>query len=139
MKLSTHFSLHEFEYSGAAVKHGLINKAQQPHIDNLKLLADTILEPARLLLASPIAVSSGYRSAQVNSLPEVGGSSSSYHLQGKAADIWCRNNDRLLAILKTLPCTELIAYRDKESGMIRWIHVAYSKGSSPRIAYSKYV
>jgi len=139
MKLSDHFNLHEFEYSGEAVKHGLINKAQQPHIDNLKLLAVTILEPARLLLGSPIAVSSGYRSPRVNSLPEVGGSSTSYHLQGKAADIWCRDNPRLLAILKTLPCTELIAYRNKDNGSIRWIHVAYSQGTTPSIAYSKYL
>lgn len=139
MKLSNHFDLHEFEHSGAAVKHGLINKAQQPHIENLKLLVTHILEPARNKLGCPISVGSGYRSERVNSLPEVGGSPTSYHLQGKAADIWSRNNERLLEILKKLPCTELIAYRRKATGEIRWIHVAYAEGDKVKIAYSKYL
>jgi len=139
MDFSKHFSLHEFEHSSTATRHYIINKAGAREIQNLQLLVDNILEPARIKMGCPIAVTSGYRCPRLNSLPEVGGAPTSYHLQGKAADIWCKDNDRLLAILKTLPCTELIAYRRKDNGVIKWIHVAYSDGEKGKIAFSRYL
>lgn len=49
-------------------------------------LCEVVLEPARELWGCPIGISSGYRSAAVNSA--VGGAPDSQHLKGQAADIF---------------------------------------------------
>lgn len=54
-------------------------------LDNIEDLVLNILDPLRAMIGRPIIITSGYRSQQVNKL--VGGSKTSQHLTGKAADI----------------------------------------------------
>ena len=85
MMLSSHFSLAEMIASDTALRHG-INNAPGPHeIDNLKRLCALVLEPLRAAIGQPIRITSGYRSSLLNTL--VGGSRTSDHCSGRAADI----------------------------------------------------
>ena len=54
-------------------------------LNNINALVNNVLDPLRAMIARPIIITSGYRSQRVNEL--VGGSKTSQHLSGKAADI----------------------------------------------------
>lgn len=84
MILSPHFTLEELVFSEVAVRQGIENTPDQEHIENLRRLCVTVLEPARELLGVPLHINSGYRSVKVNAA--VGGAHSSAHLSGLAAD-----------------------------------------------------
>jgi len=81
--LTNNFSLEELTRSQTAVRKDLDNTPTSEVLANLTDLAFA-LEQVRALLDSPIFVSSGYRSPKVNAA--VGGSSSSAHCRGMAAD-----------------------------------------------------
>lgn len=86
MKLSKNFKLEEFEYSKTAVELDVPNSATPIIIKNLKALCVNLLQPLRTELAIPIFISSGYRCLAVNQM--VGGSETSKHMSGQAADIY---------------------------------------------------
>jgi len=83
MFLTPHFTLAEMTASQIANREGLDNNPDSKTIANLVELCRT-LEQVRSLVGLPVLVSSGYRSAAVNR--RVGGSSSSAHVHGLAAD-----------------------------------------------------
>ena len=83
--LSTNFTLEELIHSNNAKQKGLKNEPTQDHIENLKLLCEYVLEPIREKIGCPLFMSSGFRSEKVNAL--VGGSKTSQHILGQAADI----------------------------------------------------
>ena len=85
MQLTEHFTLEELTYSNIAKSKGVKNEPNESQIENLKLLAQYILEPIREKIGCPLFISSGYRSEKINAL--VGGSKTSQHLLGSAADI----------------------------------------------------
>lgn len=85
MQLSPHFSLDEFLVSGYAERHDIDMKPPPDVIDNLRRLCETCLEPLRDDLGVPIFVTSGYRPPALNA--GIGGSSTSAHMFGRAADM----------------------------------------------------
>lgn len=85
-RLSAHFTLAELTVSQAAARKGLDNTPPIEVMPALRLLA-LGLEGIRILLGAPIIVNSGYRSPAVNAA--VGGSPTSQHMRGEAADIIC--------------------------------------------------
>jgi hypothetical protein len=125
MKLTEHFSLEEMVASSTASIRGIDNYPLQPEIDNLKLLCEEVLEPARIALGMPLTVTSGYRSPELNRA--VNGAKTSHHVRGMAADIVCSNNSKLLQwIANHCKFTQLIS----EKGTIQnpaWVHVSYDK------------
>jgi len=84
VRLSDHFSLEELTFSQIAARSGLDNTPTPAQIANLTRLCETVLEPARVLLGLPLHIDSGFRSATLN--VKVGGSRSSAHMEGLAAD-----------------------------------------------------
>lgn len=93
-------------------------------IKNLVRLTE-FLQVIRDELHLPIIVTSGYRSKEVNE--QVGGVSSSYHCKGLAADIKCKDMDKLLAILREhlMQIDQLgIYYNSKEQ---LWYHVGLTE------------
>ena len=84
-----YFSYSEFFKSDVAEKHQVKNipdDAQLSQVlENIKALVLNVLDPLRARIGRPIIITSGYRSQRVNEL--VGGSMSSQHMAGKAADI----------------------------------------------------
>jgi len=83
MLITPHFTLNEMIASQLAAREGLDNTPPPEARANLQLLCGA-LEQVRELFDAPIIITSGYRSAAVNA--RIGGSPTSQHLQGLAAD-----------------------------------------------------
>lgn len=84
-KLTTHFTLAEFTRSATALSKGIDNTPSNEAIANMRHLCEEVLEPLRDAFGEPVTVSSGYRSKTLNAA--VGGSPTSQHIRGEAADI----------------------------------------------------
>ena len=81
-----HFSLVEFERSATAARKNISNKVTSAkHLAALDALVDAVLDPVREEFGLPVRITSGYRSDALNKA--VGGSSTSQHSLGEAADI----------------------------------------------------
>ena len=122
-----HFTLSDFTRSATAAIHGIENTPNESQIRNLECLCSLILDPLQDCIVHPIYITSGFRTPRLNRL--VGGSKTSAHMQGLAADFIVGDEDFLLdwawCLLKS-PSKEFrqridqcIYYRD-----IRFIHVA---------------
>jgi len=127
MNLTANFSLHEMTKSETALRKGMPNEPTEDDIANLKLLAEKVLQPLRDHYGVGIKVNSGYRSPDVNAA--VGGSRTSDHCKGQAADIEIAGipNATLAQYIKdSLQYTQLILefYTPgiPDSG---WVHVSY--------------
>lgn len=133
MNITKNFTLAE-----AVVTHTGLNNVIPNEIvmNNIQQLAIHVLQPLRDWYGKPIKVNSWYRTPQVN--VAVGGSTTSYHLTGKAADIdtdSVAENKKLFNYIKdNLLFDELIW----EFGG-KWVHVAYSadKPNRQRIKVAK--
>ena len=84
-----YFSIAEFFNSDAADKYQVSNMPADEELlavlNNINALVNNVLDPLRARIGRPVIITSGYRSQRVNEL--VGGSKTSQHLSGKAADI----------------------------------------------------
>lgn len=84
-----YFNYSEFFKSDTAEKYQVNNIPEDEQLSqvlgNIKALVLNVLDPLRTMVARPVIITSGYRSQRVNEL--VGGSKTSQHLSGKAADI----------------------------------------------------
>lgn len=117
------FTLAELIRSNAAISLKLDNTpTDETVIRYLQILAREALQKGRDVFG-PMVVNSGYRSPAVNKA--VGGSSTSWHSMGCAADIEVPGKslwEVFAWYAKNVPCVELIA----EELPHGWIHVAYS-------------
>lgn len=84
-KLSENFTYEEMLVSSTASKYGIKNEPDAVSKANLTLLCQTFLQPMRNAYGKPIIVTSGYRCPALNT--KVGGSKTSQHMKGQAADI----------------------------------------------------
>jgi zinc D-Ala-D-Ala carboxypeptidase len=120
MQLSEHFELAEFLVSETAARRGIANEPTPEIIDNLRRLCQLVLEPLRVKLACPVVITSGYRSLALNRA--VGGSPTSHHMQGRAADLIVLGMTPLVVCQAAnqlkLPCVQII----HEFG--RWAHLS---------------
>jgi len=124
MKLSPNFSLKELTFSPVAELYDIANEPNQAQITNLKNLCLYVLQPARDEFGQQITVNSGYRCRELNT--RIDGAVRSQHLEGKAADITCSDNNKLFNILlKNGNFDQLIAEGIK-NGKPKWIHVSFN-------------
>ncbi len=84
MILSAHFTLEELTRSDLAMRKGLDNTPNATIVENLKQTALGLERVRELLGNVPMHISSGYRSPNVNAA--LGGSKTSQHMTGEAAD-----------------------------------------------------
>ena len=129
MKLSNSFNLIEFTSSETASRRGIDNTPSIAVIENLRLLCENVLQPLRDKYGKSINITSGYRSPKLNKA--IGGSSTSQHCFGQAADIQVDKKDYLKVweILKTLPFDQIIFEFGNESAP-DWIHVSFVQGKN---------
>lgn len=123
-----HFTINELCKSATATKLGINNTPPAAVVMNLRYLAEIILDPLREAYGKPIYVNCGYRCPELNKA--VGGSRTSQHLTGLAADIHVKgeSNAVLYELVKRyrLPFDQLIL----EKGTIRnpqWVHLSVSR------------
>lgn len=130
MNLSPNFALDELTASETAARYGIDNTPDQATIQNLTRLANALQEVRALLGNKVIIVSSGYRSPELNQ--KVGGSATSDHCKGLAADFICPSYgtpDEIVRVVmaSAIPFKQVIREFDK------WVHFSIpEEGEAPR-------
>lgn len=127
--LSKSFTLTEFIESNTATRLGIDNTPTNDIVVRLNRLCDNVLQPVRDKFG-PIRISSGYRCPKLNRA--VGGSNSSQHMVGEAADIIplaASKREVYEYIKRHLPFDQLI-WEFGTSIEPAWVHVSFT-GSSP--------
>ena len=127
MKLTANFSLEELTKSETALRFGLDNTPNDQELSNLVALCDSVLQPIRDHFGKGVKVNSGFRDPEVNA--KVGGSKTSDHCKGMAADIeipGVANADLAQFIVDNMTFRQVILefYTPgiPDSG---WVHVSY--------------
>lgn len=125
MQLSEHFHLSEFVRSDTARAMGWDNVPPPEAVRRLHMLCLRVLEPVRQRIDAPLVVSSGYRSTKLNLA--IGGSPTSQHIKGEAADIYTGAMDAAdlhSLIIATVSEFDQIYLHRKNN----FVHVSYRVG-----------
>lgn len=132
--MGKYFTIAELCDSTIATKYGIDNTPTAEAISNMEALITNVLDPVRIRYGKPIHTNSGYRCKTLNSHKEVGGSSTSQHLTGEAADITVYspslNKQIGLLIAHYLTFDQLIfEYTASAKGSLdcQWVHVSFSR------------
>jgi zinc D-Ala-D-Ala carboxypeptidase len=128
MKLSANFSLAEMTKSDTALRLDMENTPGDDEIANMTALCDNVLQKVRDHYGMGVKVNSGFRHPDVNAA--VGGSKTSDHCKGMAADIeipgvanadlaqWIVDNCEFRQVI-----LEFYTPGIPDSG---WVHVSYN-------------
>lgn len=138
-----YFTIKEMCASSTATQYGISNNPDQTAINNLTALVENVLDPLREAMGCPIKISSGYRCKALNT--KVGGSKTSQHMTGQAADIQCTKKvngktvidyqknrklyDTILAL--GLPFDQIILEKGTMTEPV-WIHVSFKRTGTNR-------
>lgn len=126
-KISEHFDLSEFTVSPTATRLGINNTPHQTELNNICLLVENVLEPARRKYGAPIMINSGYRCPELNKV--VGGVPTSQHCKGEAADINAGSRDKNKILYNIIRhyfvYDQLIAYPNYD-----FIHVSFRQNKN---------
>lgn len=133
MKLSENLSLKEVIKSATAIKRGISNEPTIEHLENLKAVAENIFQPLRSHFGVPIAVTSGYRSAELNRI--IGGSTTSQHCKGEAldldADVYGKvTNAQIFGYLREHTDFDQLIWEFGDEDDPDWVHCSYTKGKN---------
>lgn len=120
------FSIKELCKSSTAKKLNIDNTPSAEIEKNLTVLIKECLDPIREKFGNPIMVTSGYRCPQLNAAS--GGSPTSEHKAGFAADIDTSDNIRLWEVITSgdFKWTQLINEYPDDDGEPSWIHISYN-------------
>lgn len=117
-----YFTIEELTRSATATTRGIDNTPTPEIKANLERLVDKVLDGLREIYGKPITVNSGYRCPELNKA--VGGSKTSDHMNGFAADLTGgskQENEKIFNIIRdNFAWTQLINERD-----FSWVHVSY--------------
>ncbi len=121
-----YFTIKELTKSSTAEAKGIDNTPTQEVERNLTALVENVLDGVREIYGKPITVNSGYRCPELNKA--VGGSATSDHVKGFAADITAgskEENERLFNIIKhNFHFSQLIDEKN-----FSWVHVSYNSNN----------
>ncbi len=136
-KLSENFTLEEMLVSSTARKYGIDNTPNATVKANMTILCNKLLQPIRNKYGKSIIITSGYRCSALNT--RVGGSKTSQHVLGQAADInggsgyktggearYRENVELFDMIYKMGGYDQLINEFPDTKGRPQWVHVSYN-------------
>lgn len=130
MRLSENFTLEELTASQTAARQGIDNTPPEGVINNLKRLAAALQEVRALLNHRAILVSSGYRSLELNQA--IGGSATSDHCKGLAADFICPSYGTPNDIVRAIAASSL-SFKQVIREFDKWVHLSIpEEGQEPR-------
>ena len=121
-------SLEEVTKSITAKRLNIDNTPDEWTTENLRQIAVNVFQPLRDSFKCPIFVSSGYRSAELNTA--IGGSRRSQHVEGRALDLdgdvygRCTNSQIFEWIRENLEFDQLI-WEFGDTDNPDWVHVSY--------------
>ena len=133
-QLTTNFSLAELTKSETTLRFDMENTPGPVEIANLTDLAGKVLQPVRDHFGKGVKVDSGFRHPDVNA--KVGGSKTSDHCKGQAADIeipgvpnaelaeWIKDNLEFRQLI-----LEFYTPGIPDSG---WVHVSFVDGDNKK-------
>ena len=133
-QLTRNFSLHELTKSETALRYDMENNPGPAEAANLTELAGKVLQPVRDHFGKGVKVNSGFRHPEVNA--KVGGSKTSDHTKGQAADIeipgvpnaelaqWIADNLEFRQLI-----LEFYTVGIPDSG---WVHVSFVDGDNKK-------
>jgi hypothetical protein len=126
-----HFTLKELTKTSV---QGIDNTPNVEQGQNLRYLAENLLDKIRETWKAPIIVNSGFRSSAVNKA--VGGATNSQHTTGEAADItlpYKPDNGLLFGVIKSsgLVFDQLIWEKGNDA-YPSWIHVSLKRNGNNR-------
>ena len=134
MHLTKNFTLEELTKSETALRFDLDNEPNDEQLANLVALCECVLQPVRDHFGKGVKVNSGLRTPEVNA--KVGGSKTSDHCKGMAADIeipgvanaelaqWITDNLEFRQVI-----LEFYTPGIPDSG---WVHVSYNAGDNKK-------
>lgn len=137
-----YFTIKELCASATATRLGIKNEPSKAALVNLESLVLNILDPLRAAWGGGIIVTSGYRSVALNKA--VGGSTTSAHRYGYAADIVPA--DGRISVFKAFVVKWLKdnainfdQYIDEQGGGSEWVHIGIkSPSGNQRRQFLKY-
>ena len=126
-RLQQHFWLSEFLRSDTALRRGIDNVPKAGELANIRNVLAPGMVRVRNLLRTPVLITSGYRSEALNAA--VGGSKSSQHLQGLAADFISPDfgTPRKIAQMLMERSTEIRFDQLIWEG--QWVHISFGPGA----------
>lgn len=134
MHLTKNFTLEELTKSETALRFGMDNTPNDEQLSNMVALCECVLQPIRDHFGKGVKVNSGFRDPEVNA--KVGGSKTSDHCKGMAADIeipGVANAELAQWIVDNLEFRQVILefYTPgiPDSG---WVHVSYNPGDNKK-------
>ena len=138
IQLTEHFRLSEFTRSATAIKYGIDNQPEIEDIEALQSLCVHVLEPLRKRFGV-IRITSGYRSPRLNA--QIGGSRTSQHLRGEAADIHVGSQEvakKMFAyIMANIEFDQMLI--EMRRGRVHCLHISYTTEKvNRRMARSHY-
>jgi putative chitinase len=119
-----YFTISELCQSSTAKARGIDNTPSEEHKKHLEELIENILDPLRAAWGSAIRVNSGYRSPKLNKA--VGGSTTSAHCHGYAADLYPVNgkiSEFKQFVKKWLKDKKFDQYINEYKGKSEWVHI----------------
>lgn len=133
-KYSKNFPRWEMLRSQTASRKGISNEPTEEHEENLKALAENVLQRVRDHFGI-VNISSGYRSPELNAA--IGGAPNSQHTKGEAADIELINprvsNWELARWIQlNLSFDQLILEYPGPNPKDGWVHVSFKKNGDNR-------
>lgn len=129
MNISKYVTYKEVTQSNIATTLNIHNFPNDDQLKNLRLVCMKVFDPVREHFRKPIAITSGFRSQELNT--RIGGSKTSQHMTGQALDIdgdrlgGVSNGEIFNYIKDNLEFDQLIwEFGNDESP--DWVHVSYS-------------
>lgn len=121
MNITKNFTLAEAQHTNHNINNVIPNELV---MNNVRLLAEKVLQPLRDWYGKPIIINSWYRSPQLNNLLP-GASKTSQHMEGKAADIDTNSVEENKKIFNHIKDNLIFDELIWEFGG-KWIHVSYN-------------
>jgi zinc D-Ala-D-Ala carboxypeptidase len=128
MKLTSNLSLAEVTKSATAIRKGIANTPTATHLIALKEVSKNIFQPCREHFGKPLAVTSGYRSEELNEA--INGSKRSQHSKGEALDLDADvfggfSNAELFNYIKNNLDFDQLIWEFGNNNNPAWVHCSY--------------
>lgn len=124
VKLGEYFTYEEMIHSSTAKSRGIDNTPDSDSVENMKALVKNVLDPVRKIWGKPLKVNSGYRCRKLNDA--IGGSKTSQHMSGMAADITTGTSSGNLELIKKIVSAQIKFDQLINEKNGSWIHISFN-------------